>query len=343
MTNRPRRSSVHLFLIGFALPFSIIYTIYLIILKNHEFEIFHRSSTSYLYRQNFLDRSLSTPVENPQLVVVGDSSAKSSFIPQRVLEVSSVNLGLNKGNAITAYWTIDNLLQHYPAPNCVLMIYHYNWEHSYRDFFEVNVRFKAMSYSELKGVWNESAHENLFPASSYSFPNFWLHVLIYQLRLDHPEFSELQELFWNKKNVVPEAQRSVRIERSFGYQSSATKDRAFYTADYHEQFLRDFSPSLTEDHYLKKLVDLANKHQIKFFLTSLPFAQSDLLPKVRPFTEQRNAYLESLSKKWPGLTWIQLPSEESRQYMVDLSHTNHIGAQKYTDLIWSKIKSQCLH
>lgn len=344
MIFRKIHARTRLFLKGFILPGLVVLTCWILLLNTSLSSLFKRQ-TSDQFRKSFLNGTLKDPIPDPQVVFLGDSSAKTGMSPKSLVGLSSVNLSVNKGNAITAYFTMEEYLLHRSPPRCVVFISQFNWEHSYKDFFNIGVRERLFSLPEIFRIAKIAYRENFFPADTYSSIRFWLNTFLYLLQMAEPPFADIQNAIWGRQPAWNPRKRPVNnLDRPLGFwalPNTIVPEEEFFSADFHPQLLQPFMTNKSENFYLLKLAQLAEKHRFTLYVSSLPIAESGYVEPSIPFRSLRRHYVHSLFARKSHVEVFDLPPVAPRKLFYDLSHANAQGARLFTSWVQSRIKDHC--
>jgi hypothetical protein len=325
-----------LFLVGFVVPGLVVLTCWILLLNTVLSSLFKRQNSDQ-FRKAFLNETLKEPIPDPQVVFLGDSSAKSGMSPRSLVGLSSVNLSINKGNAITAYLTMEEYLLRRSPPRCVVLISQFNWEHSYKDFFNIGVKERLFSIPELFKIAKIGYRENFFPADTHSSFSFWLNTFLYLMQLAEPPFADIQQAIWG-------GERTWNPQRPLGFwalPNTIIPEEEFFSTDFHPQLLQPFMPNKSENFYLLKLAQLAERHRFTLYVSSLPIAESDYTEPSIPFRQLRRHYVHLLFARKPNVEVFDLPPVAPRKLFYDFSHANDQGARLFTSWVQHRIKDHC--
>ncbi len=316
----------------------------MVLLNYAQYSLFTRQASDQ-FRRSFLSGELSPPLPDPQVVFIGDSSAKTSMSPLAFGTLSSVNLSVNKGNAMTAYMTMEEYLLSRTPPRCVILISQFNWKHSYRDFFNIGVKQKLFSITEIFSIARQGFRGNFFPADTYNPVSFWLNAALYYLQIAEPPWAEIQNVAWGRESKTHTRKRpTVNQPKPLGFwglPAVIVPEDDFFSSDFHPQLLENFVPSESENFYLNKLAKLAEKHKFSLYVAALPIAFSPYVEQSLPFRSHRRTYLHWLFHGKPNVKLIDFPPVAERKYFYDLSHPNVFGAKLFTSWVYKHVKDHC--
>jgi hypothetical protein len=312
------------------LPALIVWGLYFGFLKRYYKDIFATSASSD-YFTKFFEGKASRRYPRVNLVVLGDSTSRASINPTDFRDLFAVNLGVNGGTALSAYYILERYVREHRAPDCVLYVSQYNWKRNYTYFFGKVVFDGSLDWPAIHHAWKAGADNGVFPATEYSHLGFLLKAARTDLMIEELPLNLMQEFILGKFPLRRKKAKMMRQSsiRNRGFQNNNIKkvlpeDRFFNEG--HADFLQPFEAYPTEDFYLRRLAELANESQIKFFYVTLPVADSQYVEQTAEHFKRRNAHMKQVLSSVPGAEQIPLPATLSREHFLDFTHMVREGA-----------------
>ncbi len=339
-------SEASLLVRGFLLPVLIIWAVYFGFLTKHFQDIFLFSASSE-YLNRFFKEDFARLYPPIDLVVLGDSTSRSAVNPTDFKDLFAVNLGVNGGTALSAYYVMERYVRANPKPRCLLYLSQYNWKRNYGDFFHKAIFYGNLNWDNFQRAWEVGAENGVFPATEYTYPEYVIKALRTDLLVDELPLNLIQEFVTGR--YPRKARKAKMMKRSAiknrGFQDNAIKrvlpEERFFN-EMHAAFLRPFQAYPSEDFYLRRLAEFAKANGIQFFYAMLPVAQSDYVEDAAEHLKQRNAHLETVLNSIDGVHQIPLPVTLSRSYFFDFTHMVREGADQVRPLLDPYLKKACV-
>lgn len=290
-----------------------------------------QTDRSHRFYREFMAGELDGEIKDVDLVVLGDSTARAAFDP-REFPHSAVNLGLYWGTALTSYHTLVSYLERRPAPRCLLMLYQYNWTRNYESFFNRVVNYQVFRWRDLLRIWDQSAGHGVFPASQHSYPAYLLRSLLGLARLNNAGLFTFRatggELVPARKKIF----KDFRKRRGYAFDPPARTEKRlrFFRPRIHGSYHQPFSPSETEDFYLREIARLAEEKGIHLVYGATPLADTEYFSPAEGFVAPRNQHIQRLFEGFPAARILELPARERKGRFADFVHFNRKGSRRFT-------------
>lgn len=270
-----------------------------------------------------------------ETVILGDSVAKSSIIPEKLSGEGCINLAVGGATAIDMYYAFSEYLEHHEAPKNVVILFgpfHYWRIDNYKTR---TAYFKSLSVKDALELY-ETAKE--FESGTVCFDGYRTYELSCRLGLPTVYLPAI-----NAAKIVGRYDTNKdlyeKLKSRNGYSMFGEKeycDDLSYEAAYQEiEYTGDNAMLLT---YLGRLISLAEQNGCRV---------NCLQPALNEATydKMNERYLEqyySITEKLPGFGENIICEEKLRRYpnefFGDASHLNEKGAIKFTTEIEDILK-----
>jgi len=339
------KNKLKLLLKGYIAPAAVLWLVYYSVLSAFFVELFGFSAARAQYVKEIFSEPEAHKISPADLVVIGDSTAKSAVNPLAVNYAFTLNLGVNAGTALTSYAVLKRYLQQFPKPKCVLYIAQYNWERNYGDFFPKVLFYDTYDWRDLPSMWLTGKREGIFPADQYTTAGFFINALRTELRINELPVNLMQERifrWWEGRgNKWRKARREMVKLR--GFQNNDVRrllpEDEFFKVETHSALLASFRAYPAEDFYLRALIDLAEREQVRLIYAFLPLAESENTEAATPHRMVRDAHMRAIFGR-KGIE-LFLPSTYPRQHFYDFTHLSPEGAVHFQPFLDPTLSQWC--
>ncbi len=339
MTPRSK-SNWRLFLMGFVLPGFLVWLVYYAFVSCFFLQIFRFTGSRAEFTREFFDSHLSATYPPIDLVVLGDSTAKSALNPLSMNYLFGINLALNGGTALSSYHLLERYLRDHPKPKCVLYVSQYNWNRNYAYFFDRIVNQRSLGFRELFAIWRFGYQHGIYPRTELTTLSFFLSSLRYYFYVGELPLNLIQKAI-GRNLIARQAKweansRQMIINR--GFQNNELRrvqpEHKFMNPELHAAYLAPFSANITEDFYIGALIERTEKLGIKLLWAMLPLADSDHYVAAEVHQRERDIHVLRMMQNRPHVIQVPMPTKFPRKYYFDFTHMVPEGAvalQPYFD------------
>lgn len=270
--------------------------------------------------------------DKTEVLVFGDSSAKSAFIPQDI-SLNLYNLALGGGTSIEMYYSLLNYMNNHKKPKAVFIAFsprHYMLADS---FWHRTVYFHYLSNRQFLEVLrnaHEIDKENAILIDGYKKEYLYYRYYLHRdYRGDvkssiHANKNDYNRNFYNKLNklkgnpdfVLPEYSDALNMETQF---------KAFKKLN------------ITEYYYFK-LIELCEKNSIPVVIEQIPMNRASYMALNPNFVSGFTSYMDFIQKKYPEIIVNKELSYYDNDKFGDDSHMNNKGLIIYSRYIKNKYK-----
>ncbi len=270
--------------------------------------------------------------DRPKTLIIGDSRAKSSIIPQMLTDDKDIyNIAIGGATPIEMYFAAKNYIKNNGAPEKALIIfapYHLcdidNWDQLLYNNY--------LSVSEISQVY-EKALEYRDPVI---IKKGWItDSLSYRLRLPNKYLAQMYDARFTGNRAENE-EMFERIRADLGY-CEFGKDPGNDGENY-EVHHEDFDSSLIVLYYYDRLLKLLADENVEVEILQAPINETSAQNIHEEFVRGYTSYMEELEKRYENLTVMKEIPAYDNKYFGDNNHLNRSGAEKYTD--WLKEKEK---
>lgn len=261
-----------------------------------------------------------------QILVLGDSTVQMAVNPL-LLPVSALNLAVDGNSNVASYHFAKDFVAKRGAPKCLVFSNSGDWQSHHRETFDVQTREGIYRFSDLVKIWLDFPSES----SGNDFLNrwfyFWPQALLHFFHLDFRDLLRLREGL--KRDVTNLNNTIDYIRHHQGYfplPDYIIKPESKFYQVYHEFMKRPFEASNLEDHYLRKMVNLAEERKIQFYYLFLPVADTEFRTENARFFEERETHIRKILETNPQVRILKPFDVLSRKHFSDFSHMNQSGA-----------------
>ncbi len=262
--------------------------------------------------------------ESPEILIIGDSRAKSGIIPGMIREDGSVyNIAIGGATGLEMYYAVRNYLKSHEAPEQAIVIfapYHFcemdNWGQTlYYDYLTIPELMEA----EKEGFKHRD--------KSLHYQGWISDLISFKLRLPNKYLDAVYTSRFGG-NLSKNLEKYDSVRKDFGYtvfgEAEETHDLNYET--HHPEF--DLSPTM--DSYYIKLLDLLNSNGVRVTIAQAPVNASSEEVITEEFKEGFSGYMEKISERYPEFTVEKEMPVYDDSFFGDNNHLNRRGAEKYT-------------
>jgi hypothetical protein len=338
---------VKLLFFGILLPAIVVYGAYLLILEKYDFELFNSGSGLFFdFSKRVISGDLDDVIGKPQLIIVGDSTARTAYNPARSRAAPAINMAQNWATAMTTYFEVKRYLDGHPVPACVLFLHNYSWRHGYSHYFSTMVPLSGMSLADVKDVWQFGAENDIWPATEMNIFRYYFTAFRNRARLGELRLAEVQQAMEPKLfPTVDQEKAKNKLKENLGFQGNRVNtilpDDRFFSESLFSIYQQTFEPSAAEDFYLVKLAELAEERGFRLLYGAPPVAASEFGESTKQFLIARRQHARSILGRSPAVRILANPLMAPRGDFTDFTHLNQLGARNFTQLIQRKIQYEC--
>ena len=264
--------------------------------------------------------------EDPDIIIIGDSRAKSGIIPELLTEGtgrSAYNIAVGGCNAVEMYYALKHYLENHEAPEQAVVIfapYHF----CDIDNFGQTQTFNYLSVGELSEVYSQALG---FGETQKLGDHFFTDVFSCKLRLPNKYLASIYEAsLFGRGEENRKKYDSVRADR--GYTEFGTESGNNFPA--YEVHHPEFDSLHLVVLYYDRLLELADDNGIEVFALQSPVNEATSEGMSPRFRSGFGAFMEERAQRYPHFTVeTQIPCYESR-YFGDNNHLNREGAGVFT-------------
>ena len=267
---------------------------------------------------------------DPNVVIIGDSRAKSGLIPEKLSGGKKVyNIAIGGATGIEMYYAARNYLKHHKAPETAVIIfapYHFceidNWGQTlYYDYLTLPELLETEGEAVTKR--DEALRYNGWAADILSFklllPNKYLDALITS------KFGGNREKILDKEEKIREASGFTSFGEADG------NDELNYET-HHDVF--DLSPIM--DRYFYRLISLLREEGVQVIVEQSPVNEASDKVITEEFWKGYGEYLTKAEESFPGTIFEKEVPVYENSCFGDNNHLNLRGAGVFTEEIRNK-------
>lgn len=271
---------------------------------------------------------------NAEILMLGDSRAKTGFIPQH----NSLNLAIGGTTPLSGYYTLKRYLAHNAPPKMLILSYMSLHYAGVGTFWDRAIKFDYLGFREFDEIMKNA--RNLGQCALFGIDSKrcrWYYFFIYKINIRN--FNAEIYNAWRDMRKSNRHKNNKHIMDSLAHNGGHFfYGRAKESKGLNDEArLKNFAINPLIDLYLRKIVDLAKAHNIAVFHYQMPFNQSSFEALDLRFVREYNAFLDSMYDKYEiaSLNHIwALPNSD----FGDPSHLFN-GAPKTTKDILGKINA----
>lgn len=284
-------------------------------------------------------------LKEPDLLIIGDSTASQDLIPSEFHSLKAVSLALSGASAIESYYRLVEYLEKNKKPRCVFLMTSYGALQFHIDtlFWPLIVGHGNLKYDQVIDYYETSKILNGWPGSSMSPASVRAQIFSERFKY-YVQFGWLNRALFQPNLMFNLPQRSYRTLRRTRGAGPMTRRPTWLELPFdgqNQEFLkRPFQPNAVLDFYLHRTLELTKKHGIRFYADYGPVALSLKNDTSSIWLRDAIAHLEGLLKQFDhakSLLNIEWGLDSS---FTDGTHLDWITARKYSAKVESEI-SDC--
>ncbi len=302
----------------------LLFAAYSYVILNFKMYYMNFDYPSWEHVSEYVDK---TSQEKFNVVALGDSRTKSSFIPHDFDDerFNSINLALSGTSPIEGYYTLKKYLIHNAKPDYILI--GYAPPMLTNPYFYLNtVKFRFLEdeeYEEIERLAVELDDNKIIGAVDY------LDYKYYTGKYISDFINGITEMRWNV-NMMSEKM----LRESKGHQFSATGNGS--TDPSRESQQDGFVSSALVKEYFIRLLDLANDNGIETYWFTNPITQISVDALPEGYEKAYHSYLETLSNEHRVIILSGINTMAPEKF-GDRDHL-YTGAEEFT----AQLKQQLL-
>ncbi len=263
----------------------------------------------------------------PDMLIMGDSRAKSSYLPGILAENSGrkiYNIAIGGTTSVEMYYALSNYLDNHSAPKDVVLTfapYHFctmdNWQQT--------LYYNYLTLPEL--IETETNVSRLGGDETTRYNGWFADVVSFRLRLPN-KYLDAVYTAGITGNFESNMQKYESVRQDLGYTefgSNPGNDRPNY-----ETHHKDFDSSELILYYYEKVLDLCEENDIHVTMAQAPINEASDPLITDAFRNGYNDFLESVKSSHPDFTVeTEIPVYDNK-YFGDNNHLNRKGAEKFS-------------
>ena len=268
-----------------------------------------------------------TALSSPEILIMGDSRAKSSFMPAILSEDSDrqiYNIAIGGTTSVEMYYALSNYLKHHDAPEEVILTfapYHFctmdNWQQT--------LYYNYLTLPELFEV--ERRVSDIGGDETTRYSGWFADIISFKLRLPNKYLDAVYTAHFTG-NYSSNMEKYHSVQKDMGYTEFGTdpgNDRPNYET-HHKNF--DYSPLVLD--YYDRLLSLCRDNNIHVSIIQAPINEASSPLISDDFINGYNSFLSSVKERYPEFTVeTDIPVYDNK-YFGDNNHLNRSGAEKFS-------------
>lgn len=284
-------------------------------------------------------------LKDPDLLIIGDSTATQSLIPTEFRNLRTVSLASSGTGAVESYYRLLEYLGKNKKPRCVLLMTSYGAQQFHIDtlFWPLIVGHGLLKYDQIIDYYDTSKELNQWPGNAISPLSVRARILSERFQY-YLQFGMLNQAIFQPNLMFTHPQRSYRIfRRSYG--GGPLNRRPIWLEvpfdGPNQEFLKsEFRPNLALDHYIQKILELTKEHGIQFYSDYSPVAASMKNETSSSWLEKAMQHIEGLMKPFAHAKSLLGVEWQVDTSFTDGTHLNWIAARKYSAKVAEEV-SDC--
>lgn len=325
MKKKPLTLVIKILILGIPLYAIMIFTyLYPMAFMPIEYSMWQQEKDYVRGNINAVSSDDSAKEANADILIVGDSRAKSGIIPELLSEDKNVyNIAIGGSTPVEMYYALSHYLENHQKPETVIITfapYHF----CYLDNWGQTLANNYLSADELAEVYATAiAHNELDAFGDEGIVD----ALSYKLRLPNKYLTSIYNAgFIGRKNDNEQKYLSVSLDK--GYTEFGT-DRGCDKPNYDTHF--DWFDDLKfVDLYLEKIVDLCEVNDIRVINIMTPMNEASRDVMYPKYQSGYNRILRSIIEKYPDNVCETEFIYYDNIYFGDENHMNRDGAERFT-------------
>lgn len=284
------------------------------------------------YREGKDYRIGKTNIGDADVLILGDSRAKSAILPELLDELGGskncVSLAQGGSTSVEAYYALKDYIANRGVPKKVFLsesAYHFT---SFDGFWTRTVYFDAISFADAMEVIRETRANGEVSALKEAGGSGFFSLLEYKIKSPTKYMTPLVKSFSEERlSINKEAYREMEERKGFKTFVSWWPTSAEYD-------MTQFHLLKTLDQYYRKILDLCVAYDIEVYSLNMPLIGTTF-EESKKISEPFSAYFDTLRKDYPSSQFPNVHIETSfasydEQYFDDADHLNENGARVYT-------------
>lgn len=293
---------------------------------------------TYLCPMNFMsveytmwqeEKDYVTGGEAVDTIILGDSRAKSSIMPNELGSDSVYNIAIGGCGPVEMYYALDNYLNNHPAPKRAFVIfapYHF----CDIDNFGQTQNSNYLTSPQLFEVYSNAAK---YHETQRLGEHFFTDVLSFKLRLPNKYMDTIYNARINKRaDQNWEKYNSVRADKGYTEFGSEDGNDSLNYETHHEYF--DYSKLVVL--YYDKLLKRAEDAGIEVIIEQAPINTASAKVITQEFLDGYTQMLTEMEAKYSNAIVIKDIPVYDNKYFGDNNHMNKSGAVVFTEKIKEK-------
>lgn len=282
------------------------------------------------YQKNYVFKSN----EYNELVVLGDSVPRGAFRPNKIPEISSINLSLGGATPIEMYYTLEHYLDNHDTPRAVILMCgpgHY----TKADFYQYRTLY--FHYLSLKEVYEVRQYAKQLDESGYLYNSDTdAKTLGYYLRL--PEYylpAVINSKVFGRYGENKALYKQVELGRGVTPKEEYEGEIATHYLNYYGYYIPDQVIAI----YLEKIVDICRKNDIGLVIEQTPLPETSVDAMDDMIKDGYLSFFSELQGKYPDVyVNTELMAWPDAEFDYDGCHMDNSGAERLTDYVVLKYK-----
>lgn len=284
------------------------------------------------YREGKDYRMGKTQIPDADVLILGDSRAKSAILPELLDELGGsencVSLAQGGSTSVEAYYALTEYIANRGVPKKVFLsesAYHFT---SFDGFWTRTVYFDAISFSDAMEVVRAAKANKEEAALKEAGGSNAFSLLEYKIKSPTKYMTPLVKSFSEDRLTINKEAYKEMIDRK-GFKTFVS-----WWPTSAEYDMTEFIPLETLDQYYRKIIDLCVENDIEVYSLNMPLIATTF-EESKKISEPFSAYFETLQKDYPAAQFPKVHIETSfapydEKYFDDADHLNEDGARVYT-------------
>ncbi len=267
---------------------------------------------------------------DPDILVIGDSRAKSGLIPSRLSDSKKIyNIAIGGATGIEMYYALKNYLKHHKAPETAIIIfapYHFceidNWGQT--------LFYDYLTLPELlETEWEACTKRD----EALRYGGWASDILSFKLRLPNKYLDTMiTSRFGGNREKIREKEEKIREASGFTSFGEAEGNDELNYETHHPDF--DLSPIM--DRYFYRLIALLRDEGIQVIVEQSPVNEASDKVITEKFRKGYDEYLTKAEESFPGTVFEKEVPVYENSCFGDNNHLNLRGAEMFTEEIRQK-------
>lgn len=286
------------------------------------------------YPQYTHQKQKTAQTHNVDIVIIGNSRAKSGFIPNEIKDSSSINLGVGGSSPIIGFYTLKRYLENNKPPKVVVLSYSADFLIDPAEYFwQGGVKTKFLDFNEIFSVL-EKARELKDCMPFEKSGGGCEKIDVYKYFLDLRNFGEeLTTINITLRRYRTNKQILIELDESKGHFYYGREKAA--NGNFSEVSLKDFSVSPLVSYYLHEIASLAKQHGIIVAMYAMPINIHSFQHLNSRFLQNYNNFYDTLQTQY-GIVALNKLYAMPNEAFGDHSHL-YAGAKEVTWDIYDKL------